>query len=84
MEEAKNLDNKTNRKEFLKKSLFAGSVLAAGAVGLNHLISCEKNAGEKIKVLTPDGQLVEVDSNYLNKSPACCAAPTKEARMGVP
>lgn len=75
--------NITGRKEFLKKGLFAGSVIAAGAVGLNNLTSCGKDSGEKVKVLTPEGQLVEVDSGQFNHTPACCAAPSKEARKGI-
>jgi Fe-S-cluster-containing dehydrogenase component len=76
--------NKTNRKDFLKKSLLAGSVLVAGAAGLNQLSSCKKYSGKKEKVLTADGKLVEVDSEDISKSPSCCAATPKEARVGVP
>ena len=80
----KKADNKTNRKEFLKKSLLTGSVLAAGAVGLNNLTSCKNKSGKKVKVLTPQGQVVEVDQDDLDKSESCCAATPAEARIGIP
>ncbi len=79
-----NPGNKTNRKDFLKTSLFAGSALVAGAAGLNQLSSCKKPTGKKEKVLTADGKLVEVDSDALSKSPACCSSPTAQARIGIP
>ncbi len=84
MEEENNKpDPKTNRKDFLRKSLFTGSVLAIGAVGLNSLPSCKK-PGKKVKVMTADGKLAEVDSNVISDAHPCCAVPTKEARIGIP
>jgi molybdopterin-containing oxidoreductase family iron-sulfur binding subunit len=75
---------KTNRKEFLKKGLWAGSVLAGGAAGLNSLSSCGNNTnGKRISVLTPDGKLIEVDSNTVTPSHPCCAAPSNKARIGI-
>ncbi len=84
MEENNNLDKKTNRKDFIKKGLLTGSVLAAGAVGINSLTSCQNNSGKKVKVMTPDGKLVEVDSNAINNAQPCCAAPREESRKGIP
>lgn len=37
MEKDNQQGNKTNRKDFLKKSLLTGSVPAAGAIGINNL-----------------------------------------------
>ena len=84
MEDENKQNDKTSRKDFLRKSLLTGSVFAAGAIGLNALSSCEKKPGEKVKMLTADGKMVEVDSNYINNTPSCCAAPSSESRQGVP
>ncbi|MBI4947350.1 MAG: 4Fe-4S dicluster domain-containing protein [Bacteroidetes bacterium] len=75
-------DNNTDRRNFLKAGLLTGgSLLAASA--LQSVFSTEKDSGEKVKVLTTDGKLVEVDSSHVKKAQSCCVAP-KEARVGIP
>lgn len=39
MEEDNKQNNKTHRRDFLRKSLITGSVLAAGAIGLEKVFS---------------------------------------------
>ena len=71
----------TSRRNLLRIGLIAG----AGAVlskGLFSAISSDKNgkSGEKVKLLSPEGELVEVD-----KSDICCEpASIKESRKGLP
>ena len=72
-----------SRRQFLQKgfSIAAGTILGGGI-----LASCMKDpepteTGEKIKVLTADGQLLEVDRGHA----LCCSAPTsKDVRKGIP
>ncbi len=73
--------NGASRRDFLRKGLITGSVLAAGA---SLFSSCSKEeevpSGEKVKLLSPDGKLVEVDSSHIHH----CGASPKEARKGIP
>ena len=61
----------SDRRNFLK----LGAISAAGLTvvgGLQKVFSDEKETGEKVKVLTTDGKLVEVDSSHIKKSESCC------------
>lgn len=74
-----NKKNKTSRRNFLKGSLVAS---AGTALGVGLLSSCSNDkSGEKVKLLTPDGKLVEVDKSQIKD--ALPASP-KEARKGIP
>ena len=74
----------SSRRQFLKQ----GFTIAAGTIlGGGMLASCVNKdpepteTGEKIKVLTADGQLVEVDRGHA----LCCNVPTsKDVRKGIP
>ena len=57
-------DSKKSRKDFLKSGLFAGAAAATG-VGLLSSFKSPEEAGEKVKVMTSDGKLVEVEVNKL-------------------
>ncbi len=60
----------SNRRQFLKTGLFAGGG-ALAALGLGKtLADQEQGSGEKVKVMTADGKLAEVDSALLAKHPA--------------
>ena len=75
-------DNNNDRRNFLKAGLLTGgSLLAASA--LQSVFSSEKDSGEKVKVLTTDGKLVEVDSTHIKKAQSCCVN-SKESRVGIP
>ncbi len=73
----------SSRRHFLKKgfSIAAGTILGGGV-----LASCTKDpepreTGEKVKVLTADGKLLEVDRGHA----LCCNVPTsKDVRKGIP
>ena len=67
MENKKKEDN-NSRRNFLKLGLLAG----AGTVATGALIATGKNSGEsgeKIKVLTTSGEVMEVDKNFLTQAP---------------
>ncbi len=75
-------NNKTDRRNFLKKSLISGSFLAVSAIGLEKIFSGEKDSGKKVKVLTPDGKVYEVSSDNLKEyRPA--PVTNAEARKGI-
>ncbi len=56
--------NQNSRRNFLDKGLKIGLITAIGGIGLSKLNSKNtKLPGNKIKVMTTDGKLVEVDSS---------------------
>lgn len=55
--------SKNSRRKFLSTSLFGGSAIIAGKANDQF-----KEKEEKVKMLTPDGQLVEVDKSVLEKA----------------
>jgi molybdopterin-containing oxidoreductase family iron-sulfur binding subunit len=75
---------RNSKREFLKYGLLMGSAAAASGIGLNKILANDKTtkSGEKVKVLTTDGKLVEVDKSHLDES--CCSITPKEARQGIP
>jgi molybdopterin-containing oxidoreductase family iron-sulfur binding subunit len=66
---------KENRRKFLKTGLLTGAGIAAGA-------SCS-TPEEKVKVLTMDGTLVEVQKSSLKEVPYTPVSPD-QARQGIP
>lgn len=78
-----NPDKTNDRRKFLKLGLFAGGAAVTG-LGINSLLGEEQESGEKVKVLTTDGKLVEVDSTHLKHS-ACgmSQVSNQEAREGI-
>jgi Fe-S-cluster-containing dehydrogenase component len=77
-------DNKDNsRRKFLKLGLTVGTV-AAGAGLLSALDkSGNKGNSEKVKVLTADGKIVEVDKSALKEAKIDLPAISSEARKGM-
>ena len=76
---------KNDRRSFLKLGLLAGGVAAAG-LGAKTLIGAGEEKGEKVKVLTTDGKMVEVDSSHLNETHECGVVELSEdqIREGIP
>ncbi|MCX6292269.1 MAG: 4Fe-4S dicluster domain-containing protein [Bacteroidetes bacterium] len=72
------------RRKFLKFGLLAGGATLAG-LGLNKKILGETPAesGEKVKVLTADGKLVEVDSSLVTRHPAENLLSKNDVREGI-
>jgi len=73
-----------NRRDFLKLGLLAGATMAVGGIATNKAFSKDKvnEPGERMKLLTPEGKLVEVDKAHINES--CCSNLTQDARIGIP
>ena len=82
---AKNNDHdSTNRRKFLKIGLLSGVSAVAGTSLLSKLAPEEKKSGgNKIRLLTPDGKMVEVEEDLINKYPEALVTPA-ESRKGIP
>jgi molybdopterin-containing oxidoreductase family iron-sulfur binding subunit len=79
-----NEDQKSKRRKFLKYGLLAGGATLAGLGIRKELLADTIPAtGSKVKVMTPDGKLVEVDSSHLNHGVADLAVNDREAREGI-
>ena len=79
-----NEDNKADRRKFLKFGVLAAGLTVAGG-GLQKVLSEEKDSGKKVKVLTTDGQVVEVDDAHIKAIHSHCKPSTPaESREGVP
>jgi molybdopterin-containing oxidoreductase family iron-sulfur binding subunit len=77
--EKKQKDDKNSRRNFLKLGLLGG----AGTVATGALIATGKStaeSGEKIKVLTTSGEMMEVDKNFLTLAPVG----REESHEGIP
>ncbi len=72
--------NTDNRRKFLKAGLLAG---AGAIVGSSCSVKEENGEGEKVKVLTTEGKLVEVNQTSLHNVPNE-PVPPEEARKGIP
>ncbi len=79
-------EQNSQRRNFLKGGLAAAGITLAG-LGLGKAFSNKEDSvsGEKVKVLTTDGKLVEVDSAHLSvQHEHCKPAVGAEARKGIP
>ncbi len=85
MADEKTPNDSTNRRKFLKLGLISGVTTVASASFLSNLSSQEepKASGEKIRVLTPDGKMVEVDAESINQYPEAHVTPA-QSREGIP
>jgi len=82
MQEDNKQNNKTGRRDFLRKSLITEGVLAAGTIGLEKVLSGAKDSGGKIKVFTTDGKVYEASSdNLIEYRPL--PVTNAEARKGI-
>ena len=80
MDESKN-EKKTSRRDFIRKGLIAGAgVVAGGSLIAAYNDGQEKEAGEKVKALTTDGEIIEVDRSMI-KAPRVSV---EEAHKGIP
>jgi len=74
------IEKNNSRRNFLKKGFLAGTAAAAAGGGLLSACSGDNESGEKIKVLTTDGKVIEIDKAH--------AKPTKklikESKEGIP
>ncbi len=81
------IENKnTNRRKFLQNGLKLGTALAAGAATAMSIGSedGEPAPKETVKVLTTDGQVIEVEKKKVCKIDPCTPPQGVEARRGIP
>jgi molybdopterin-containing oxidoreductase family iron-sulfur binding subunit len=76
----------TDRRKFLKLGLMTSLTAIAGASIVTNLAAQEEEtepAGEVIRLLTPEGKIVEVNASNINKYPEALITPA-ESRKGIP
>ena len=78
--------NQNSRREFLTTSLFAGAALAS--CHTNNPFTVEqlpdiKPSGEMVKLLSVDGEIIEVDKAFLKPVPELPTITNTEAREGI-
>ncbi|NQV78815.1 MAG: hypothetical protein HQ490_10760, partial [Lutibacter sp.] len=85
MKENKAEESGTNRRKFLKLGILSSFTAIASSSIVTSLASQEeeKSSGEKIRLLTPDGKIVEVNASNINKYPEALITP-EESRKGIP
>lgn len=70
------------RRDFLKLGVLGAAAAACGSA----ICSCggQPQEGEKVKLLSPDGELVEVDSQHVKHVHKTVACSMEESRKGIP
>jgi hypothetical protein len=80
MDEEQNTSS-NSRRQFLKKGLMAGAgMVAGGSLVAAYVDKSVPESGEKIKVLTTSGEIMEVDQAHI-KLPRVSTA---ESHLGIP
>lgn len=82
MEESNSKSKKNGRREMLKMGIIAGAATLTGAGMINLLSKTKASASEKIKVLTSDGKLVEVEQENINN--VSSSGELQNIREGIP
>ena len=85
-------DNKelNPRRDFLKTTALGIAATAAVATCGSAACSCKKptdatgETGEKVTLLSPDGELVQIDTGHLKYVPKNVVVSKEEARQGIP
>lgn len=83
-QESKSSDNQNSRRDFLRKiGLAAGAVaVTGGGLGIARSLAARDKSGEKIKVMTTDGNVAEVDKSDVVSGTA--QTTIAEGREGIP
>lgn len=86
MKEMEDLEQgNSSRRNFLKKiGVGVGAVTIAGIAGTSVIAGNKSKSGEKVKLLSPDGKLVEVDKDDIKPAKELVAEMKEEARAGLP
>jgi Fe-S-cluster-containing dehydrogenase component len=79
-------EEKSSRRSFLKKmGIGTGAVTILGVTGSSVLSEGSSvTSGKKVKLLSPDGKLVEVDENNIRPARKIASEVKEEARTGLP
>jgi len=80
-----NSNDDNSRRDFLKIGSLAAAATACGSL----MCSCGKNQStledsKKVKLLSPEGKIVEVDEKYLREPSTPICVTGKDARKGIP
>ncbi|MDO9340021.1 MAG: 4Fe-4S dicluster domain-containing protein [Bacteroidales bacterium] len=80
-----NESQRSSRRNFLKKvGVGVGAVSLVGVAGTSVIAGNKSKSGEKIKLLSPDGKLVEVDKDDIKPAKEIVAELKAEAKAGLP
>ena len=80
-----NESERSSRRNFLKKvGVGVGAVSIVGVAGTSLIAGNKSKSGETIKLLSPDGTLVEVDKDDIKPAKAIVNELKTEARAGLP
>jgi len=86
MEKKQTEEGGTDRRKFLKLGLLSSLTAIAGTSIITNLAAQEEEkeaTGEVMRLLTPDGKIVEVSAANINKYPEALITP-EESRIGIP
>ncbi|MFI5134831.1 MAG: 4Fe-4S dicluster domain-containing protein, partial [Chitinophagales bacterium] len=73
------------RRNFLKAGLTTAAVVAGGLGALDVFSDdAKKDSGKKVRLLSPDGKIVEVDSSVINPAIPDIPISSHNVREGVP
>src|SRR5260370_41979679 len=82
------LSGQKSRREFLKGALLAATATAVACADKDPFNAAGENAtqasGEKVKLLSVTGEIIEVDKAYLKPIPETSHVSNEEARKGIP
>lgn len=79
------LEKKTRRRDFLKSGLLASTLISACNTDPNPFEPSESviPSGETVKLLSVNGEIIEVDKAFLKPVPELPPIPNSEARIGI-
>jgi molybdopterin-containing oxidoreductase family iron-sulfur binding subunit len=75
--------SKSSRRDFLRKGLLTGALSASAIAAAAFQTDQVEESGEKVQLLSPEGEIVEVDKAFLKPIPDVHVSPD-EARKGIP
>lgn len=78
-----NEDNNSTRRNFLKLGALGGIALAGTAIAKTMADESTTTTGKKVKVLTADGKLIEIDSSHVEHHAANDSFSKEEIRQGI-
>ena len=79
-----NNEENNGRRKFIGKGLLAGALSATALATACFKQKGAEETGEKVKLLSPEGELVEIDSGYIKPVPHEMYSETNYIREGIP